>query len=173
MSAPVQVGPSPQGDGPAPSPDWDELLADIGDRIRAERQARGWSQEHLAESASLSRHAVRNAEIGIGTLRTFLQVCWAMDVSLDHVLSDGWRLPERGPRLSVKQLRVLSEVASGDSLTRVGARMGLDSRLVAAHLTRIYQLLGVAHLVRGERRAAAVRVAMQHGLFNPQETRTS
>jgi DNA-binding CsgD family transcriptional regulator len=173
MTAPVLVGPSPSSGGPVPSPDWDEVLADIGDRVRAERKARGWAQDKLAARAGLNRRTVRNIEAGIGTLRTFAQVCWALGVAMDHLLSDRWELPERQPRLSATQVRVLREAASGDSLAQVGARLLMSSRLVAAHLSHVYRLLGVAGLPQGERRAAAARVAMQHGLFDTPPNRTS
>ncbi|MGW2384338.1 LuxR C-terminal-related transcriptional regulator [Streptomyces sp. NPDC001658] len=68
--------------------------------------------------------------------------------------------------LSPKQAEVLREAASGDSLSQVGARLGMDARAVGAVLSRAYQRLGVACLPPDQRRAAAARVAMQHGLFH-------
>lgn len=168
MSAPVQVGPSPQGGGPVPSPDWDEVLADIGDRIRAERKARGLAESALADRAHLGRAAIRRAQQGIGTIRVLLQVCSGLGVEVDYLLSRDWVMPESDqPRLSAAQVGVLREAASGASLTDVAARLGMSRSAVSSHLTRIYQQLGVAGLPRDQRRSAAARVAMQYGLFDP------
>lgn len=167
MTAPVQVGPSPQGGGPTPFPDLDEYLADIGDRIRAERQAQRLSEAALAERAGLDRATVRRVQDGIGTLRTFLQVCAGLHVDSGYLLSDRWVMPDRGPSLTDTQVRVLRAVASGESLAVVAGRLGMSPRSVGSHLTRIYRRLGVVHLPVSERRSAAARVAMQHGLFGP------
>lgn len=148
------------------------MLADIGDRIRAERQARRWSQAELARRAGMDGATVKRIESGIGPLRCFVQVCWGLNVPMSHLLSDEWQMPEYTPSLSQRQLQVLREVASGDSLTEAGVRLGMPRPAVAAHLSRIYHRLGVAGLPVEDRRAAAVQVAMRHGLFDPQ-TRTS
>jgi DNA-binding CsgD family transcriptional regulator/DNA-binding XRE family transcriptional regulator len=166
VSAPVQVGPSPSGGGPVPFPDWDETLADIGDRIRAERQARGWSKDQLARRAGISRQSVKSMEGGSVWLRPLMKVCWAFQTPVDYLLSDQWRVPSRRPTLAPRQAEVLLEAASGDSLTQVGARLGMGSQAVAAALSRIYVRLGVAGLPRGERRAAAARVAVHYGLIH-------
>jgi DNA-binding NarL/FixJ family response regulator len=142
------------------------VLADIGDRIRAERKARYWSQEDLAGHARLNRRTVRKLEDGIGSLRSFTQACWGLGVRMDYLLSESWEFPERQIRLSEKQVRVLQAAASGRSLTVVGAELGMSPRLVAAYLSRIYQVLGVACLPVADRRAAAARVAVKNGLFD-------
>jgi transcriptional regulator with XRE-family HTH domain len=173
MSAPVQVGPSPSGGGPVPSPDWDDVLADIGDRVRAERQARRWSQSELGQRAGLGVVAVNRLETGKSTLLSnFVMACAALNVDMAHLLSDEWALPAVGPTLAPAQVRALREVAGGDPLRVAGARLGMSPERLASHLSLAYRRLGVSHLPRGERRAAAVRVAMQHDLFNTQN-RTS
>jgi DNA-binding CsgD family transcriptional regulator len=159
------------------------MLADIGERIRAERHARGWSEAWLGRKAGMGRNTVRRLENGDASLRSFVLACTALGVPMDRLLASSWKPPDQrhaeGPTrqvrvsLSPREARVLREAASGDSLSRVGARLGMDSRAVGWTLSRVYQRLGVAHLARGERRAAAVRVAMHHGLFNPPENRTS
>ncbi|MEW2402195.1 LuxR C-terminal-related transcriptional regulator [Streptomyces sp. NPDC046862] len=168
MTAPVVVGPSSSSGGPVPSEDWDELLADLGDRVRAERQARGWSQRELGRRSGLGKRAIESVDEGRGSLRGFVVACTALGVSPAHLLSEDWRLPtaEPVPSLSGRQVEVLRAAASGDSLTVVADRLGIEARAVSSHLSRIYQRLGVAHLPRGERRSAAARVAMQHGLFD-------
>jgi transcriptional regulator with XRE-family HTH domain len=169
------VGPSPSGGGPVPSPDWDDVLADIGDRVRAERQARGWSQNRLGRRAGIGEDTVRRVENGEASIRTFALVCAALEVAMHDLLSPRWQRPDPAVRplsLSERQALVLGAAASGDSLTAVGARLGMDSRAVASNLSRAYRRLGVAHLPQEQRRAAAVRLAIQHGLFNP-SNRTS
>ena len=173
--APQLVGPSTSSGGPDPSPDWDEVLADIGDRIRAERKARGWSVHRMSLRSGLPVITRKRLETGSGSRRVFAQACAGLDVSMSYLLSEGWRMPEAkavrtaGPGpvgLSPRQAEVLREAASGDSLAEVGARLGLDPRAVGAALSRAYQRLGVAFMPAGERRAAAVRVAATHGLID-------
>jgi len=176
VSAPVQVGPPPKRGGPVPSPDWEDVLADIGDRIRAERQARGWSETLLGKRAGMGRNTVRRLENGDATLRSFVLACTALGVAMDRLLSPVWERPQCAPvkglasagqvSLSPRQALVLREAASGDSLTQVGARLGMDSRAVGSELSRAYRRLGVAYLPADERRVAAARVAMQHDLFS-------
>lgn len=169
MSAPALVGPSPSGGGPVPVPDWDDLIADIGDRIRAERHARGWGQQDLSDRARLDRVTVRRLEDGIGSIRVLAQACWALGVDPGLLMSQQWTMPASpaSPRysLSPRQAQVLQAAAGGDSLSQVGARLGLDRSTVASFLSQAYRRLGVVHLSRGERRAAAIQVAMKHDLF--------
>ena len=174
--APQIAGPSTSSGGPAPSPDWDDVLADIGDRIRAERKARGWGQQDLSDRAQLDRVTIRRLEDGMGSIRVFAQACWALGVDPGALMSQQWTMPASpmSPRysLSPRQSQVLLAAADGDSLARVGARLGLDRSTVASCLSQAYRRLGVVHLPRDERRAAAIRVAMKHGLFAAQN-RTS
>lgn len=146
--------------------DVDGVLADIGDRIRAEREARGWSRDQLARRAGISMAAVRRLEDGSVWLRALMKTCWAFRMPVNYLLSDQWRTPDPRPTLAPRQVEVLREAASGDSLETVGGRLGMGSQAVAAALSRIYVRLGVADLPRDERRAAAARVALQHGLLN-------
>ncbi|WND24053.1 helix-turn-helix domain-containing protein [Streptomyces violaceus] len=146
----------------------DEYLADIGDRIRAERQARGWAEATLAERAGLDRATVRRIQQGIGSLRVLLQVCSGLGVDADYLLSPAWVMPRSDPRphLSPTQVDVLREAASGAPLADLASALSMTRSAVSSHLTRIYQQLGVADLPRDQRRAAAVRTAMQYGLFS-------
>lgn len=166
MTAPVMVGPSRLGGGTTACPDWDEALADIGGRVRAEREARGWSREDLAHYADITFPTVRRLEGGAVWLLPLMKTCHAFRIPVDYLLSDRWKTPARRPTLAPRQVDVLREAASGDSLEAVGGRLGMGSQAVGAALSRIYVRLGVADLPRDERRSAAVRVAMQHRLFN-------
>jgi DNA-binding CsgD family transcriptional regulator len=118
---------------------------------------------------------VKRLEAGSGSMRVFLQACAGLDVSMAYLLSEDWQMPALRPvrsgmpgpvGLSPRQAEVLREAASGDSLAAIGGRLGLDSRAVGAALSRAYQRLGVALLPARERRVAAVRVAVKHGLID-------
>lgn len=171
MTAPVLVGPLPSGGGPVPSPDVDDMLADIGDRIRAERQARGWSQEELATRAGVSRKTIRGLEDGIGTLRVFTQACWGLQVDMAYLLSGRWQMPFRPPSLTPRQAEALRAVADGRPLAAAARELGMTPEGVASALNGAYRRLGVAEVPREARRAAAVRAASAHGLiFQPNRT---
>jgi len=171
VSAPVQVGRSTDG-GPVRSPDWGKILTDVGGRLRAERRSRGWSVDETARRAGIRPATMRRMEAGSVHLHPMLRVCWAFRVPVGYLLSDQWKTPSRRPTLALRQVDVLREAASGDPLEAVAARLGMGTGSVGSALSRIYVRLGVEGLPRKERRAAAVRVAMQHGLFDP-GTRTS
>lgn len=161
------VGPSPTGGGPTPFPDWDDVLADIGDRIRAERRARGWSQTDLGRRSGVSLGTVKRLEAGDSSLLiTFAMACRAMGVDMGHLLSADWRMPERQLSLSPVQARVLAAVADGRPLKQAARVLGTTPTAVASVLAKTYRRLEVAELPRGQRRAAAVRVARAHGLID-------
>ncbi len=167
MTAPVQVGPPPRG--PAPPEDWDDLLADIGDRIRAARKARGWSQTELGHRAGLDRYSVRRLEDGHSTIRCFIAACTALQVDFVQVLSGQWQGPAARPALTPAQGRVLKAVALEGSASAAAVRLGIPRDTVTSRLSEIYRRLGVTEARRGEeRRRAAVRAAVEHGLLRPE-----
>jgi transcriptional regulator with XRE-family HTH domain len=166
VTAPVQVGPSTNG-GPVPALDWDDLLADIGDRIRAERQARGWSQTELGHRANIDRGAVRRLENGDAKLRCFIAACTALQVDFVQVLSGGWQIPAPKPVLTPAQDRVLKALASAESMPDAAAGLGIPLATVRSRLSEICRRLGVTGVRRGEeRRVAVVRAAVEHGLID-------
>lgn len=166
--APQIAGPSTSSGGPAPSLDLNEQLADIGDRIRAERHARGWAQNTLARRAGLHLGTIKRIEEGQTTLRGFLLVCTALQVDMGHLLSREWRMPPPHQRLlTVRQVEVLRVVADGRPLAAAALELGMTREGVASVLTEVYRRLGVSDVPRGRRRrAAAVQVASSHGLIN-------
>jgi transcriptional regulator with XRE-family HTH domain len=167
VTAQVQVGPPTSG--PVPALDWDDLLADIGDRIRAERQARGWSQTELGHRANIDRGAVRRLENGDAKLRCFIAACTALQVDFVQVLSGEWQIPAPKPVLTPAQGHVLKAVASAGSTADAAARLGIPLVTVMSRLSEIYRRLGVTGVRRGEeRRAAAIRAAVEHGLLRPE-----
>ncbi|MFD5848347.1 helix-turn-helix domain-containing protein [Streptomyces chartreusis] len=166
MTAPVLVGPLPAGGGPTPFPDWDDVLADIGDRIRAERQARGWSQTELGRRAGMGLATVKRLENGETSLRGFVRACRALGVPADHLLSDQWQIPLPRPSLTARQAEVLAAVSDGRPLSEAARDLHMTPEGLASELSgRIYQRLGVSDAPRLERRAAAVRVAVEYGLI--------
>ncbi|MFE1451945.1 LuxR C-terminal-related transcriptional regulator [Streptomyces olivaceoviridis] len=153
--------------------DLDDELADIGDRVRAERLARGWTETELARRANVSRVTVRRIQDGVGPLRAFVQICSGLRVDMGYLLSDQWVMPERKPSLTEAQVRILSAVADGRPIAEAAADLNITPEGLSSVLTQVYRRLGVTQVPRGvERRAAAVRVAVRHGLLDP-EIRTS
>lgn len=146
--------------------DLEEYLADIGDRVRAERQARRWTHTELGRRASMSVATVKRLENGETSLSGFVRACAALGIPMDQLLSDEWTLPVPAPSLTVRQVEVLSAVADGRSLSAAAPSLGMTSRGLASVLSGIYRRLGVADVARDQRRQAAVRVASTHGLFD-------
>ncbi|WP_097865871.1 helix-turn-helix domain-containing protein [Streptomyces sp. rh34] len=170
MTAPARVGPSPSGGGPAASPDLDDLAADIGDRIRAERLHRGWSQAELGARAGVTKKYVGLAEAGHTSLPVarLAQLCHGLRMSMSDLLSDEWQMPERKqqPVLTPRQVQILAEARTGAPLSRIAVRVGMSRESVSARMSEVYRQLDVAHLPYG-RREAAVRVAVERGLLEP------
>jgi transcriptional regulator with XRE-family HTH domain len=148
--------------------DWEETLADIGDRVRAERQARRWSRAELARRAGIAiATAQRLEEHGASTLRVFAQVCGALGMDMGALLSDEWRMPERSACLTSGQVRVLRAVSGGEPLSVVASQLGMPADGLGSRLSEIYRRLDVVHVPRGvERRMAAVDAARKRGLLN-------
>jgi transcriptional regulator with XRE-family HTH domain len=141
-------------------------MADIGDRIRAERQARGWSQSEMARRAGLVESTVKRLESRHSShMATFVAACRALDVDMGYLLSAQWKMPDLRPVLSPAQVRVLAMVADGKSLSAAAWQLSMTRGGVASTLSSTYRRLGVAHVRRRDRRQEAVRVAVQHGLI--------
>jgi transcriptional regulator with XRE-family HTH domain len=150
----------------APALDVDEVIADIGDRVRAERQALGWSQAKLGQQAGMTPEQIRRLESGLVGLKNLLEACSAMNIEVSDLLSPKWRLPLVKASLTEKQVEVLSAAADGAPLSEVAVRLGMPREGMASHLSDIYRRFGIADMPLGERRAAAVRIAEERGLFN-------
>ena len=69
----------------------------------------------------------------------------------------------RNAGLTERERTILAEVARGERSKEIAVRLGITTHTVAAHLTSIYNKLGV------DSRASAVAVAMQRGLLPQQE----
>lgn len=71
-----------------------------------------------------------------------------------------------GARLSPRQTQALTHAATGATLNQIADRMGVTRESVSSLLSNAYIRLDVTYLPRNQRRAAAVRVAVQRGLIN-------
>lgn len=60
----------------------------IGQKIRAARQAKGWSQDRLSEKCNISLSFMGHIERGtrIMSLETFVSICSALDTGADELL---------------------------------------------------------------------------------------
>ena len=67
--------------------------------------------------------------------------------------------PAEQELLTERELQVLTAVARGERNKEIAYQLGITERTVKAHLTNVYNKLGV------DSRAAAVSVAMQRGLL--------
>lgn len=165
MSVPVMSGPSASSGGPVPYPDWHEVVADLGDRVRAERKARGMSAQALADRAGLSIAQVKYTEAGGQSLHSYVAVCWALGLSLDALASPEWSMSER-VAVTPRQVQILGAVAAGGSLLTIAVRLGTTRQVVGARLSELYRLFDVAHFPVGERRAALLRVVRDRRLID-------
>ncbi|MEV4975571.1 helix-turn-helix domain-containing protein [Streptomyces scopuliridis] len=170
MTTSTPVGLPPAGGGPTVPIDREEFLADFGDRIRAERQSRGWTQSDLGTRAGISQKVIAYIEAGKSTipLLHLVAICHGLGMTVGDLLSDHWQMPDRPERkasLTPRQIHILREAASGDPLPLVAARVGTTRQVVASRLSEAYRLLGVADLPREERRVAAFRAAEARGLL--------
>lgn len=87
---------------PIKSPD--EILADLGERIKQRRLAGGLTQRTLADKAGVSRRAVIELEAGTGsTLQTLARVLKAMD--LGDSLSTLVPVPRVSPMAMLRESR--------------------------------------------------------------------
>jgi len=67
------------------------------------------------------------------------------------------------PRLTERELEILTAIAHGERSKEIAARLGLTRRTIETYLTAIYQKLEV------DSRAAAVAVALEQGLLRSRE----
>lgn len=80
--------------------------------------------------------------------------------------------PARMP-LTPRQAQVLAAAADGAPLRTVAERTGSTREQAASLLSRAYERLGVADTPRAQRRAEAVRTAVQRGLLPDPEQPTT
>jgi two-component system, NarL family, response regulator YdfI len=68
------------------------------------------------------------------------------------------------PRFTEREREILAAIARGERSKEIAAHLGLTRRTVETYLTNIYLKLEV------DSRAAAVAVALEHGLLKPKES---
>jgi transcriptional regulator with XRE-family HTH domain len=68
--------------------DRDAAVARFGKKVRAARQARGWTQEELAERAGLAPVQISRIERGVREVRltTLLRIAQALQTTPDRLL---------------------------------------------------------------------------------------
>ena len=71
------------------------------------------------------------------------------------------RTTRAGPVISEREREVMTLVADGLANREIGDRLGISEKTVKAHLTRVYQRLGISN------RSQAVAYARQRGLQSP------
>jgi DNA-binding NarL/FixJ family response regulator len=67
-----------------------------------------------------------------------------LDPQVARVVLDAGRSPRRGAELSPREREVLLLVAQGLANKQIARRLGIAERTVKAHLTRVFQVIGVA-----------------------------
>lgn len=103
-----------------------DLRGRLGRRVRALRQARGWTQEQFAERAALSYKFIGEIERGRGnpTLQTLISVAEALDLSVGALFGEAEQeIPHDYYTVTRRQLQVVREAADslGSLLDGVGA----------------------------------------------------
>jgi transcriptional regulator with XRE-family HTH domain len=94
-----------------------ELIADnLATNLRSLREARGWSQQQLADNSGVPRPTIAHLESGEGnpTLSVLVRVATALGVSLEHL---------------VRSVAVGLEVYEGESLVTRACGQALSRRL--------------------------------------------
>ena len=96
----------------------EELLKQIGTRIRTRRKQLRLSQEQLAEMAGITPQTVSTAELGQKAMRpeTTIRICEALEISTDYLLlgkitaDDQSVLCHKLSQLSPNQYRYLENI---------------------------------------------------------------
>lgn len=70
--------------------DEDALYADVGRRIRRERELRGWTQDVLASKVTLTRSSISNLEAGRqkALLHSVVEIAYALGVPPSRLFPD-------------------------------------------------------------------------------------
>ncbi|WP_306317277.1 MULTISPECIES: LuxR C-terminal-related transcriptional regulator [unclassified Streptomyces] len=132
--------------------------------------ANGFTHAEIAERLDLTERAVGNASdrarMRLGALSAPHAVLLAVQAGILQGRPKRRPGPARQP-LTARQAEVLAAASDGASLSTVAARLGTTTQQVSARLSEGYLRLGVTHLPRDQRRAAAVGVGRRRGLIPP------
>jgi DNA-binding NarL/FixJ family response regulator len=80
----------------------------------------------------------------IAAVRTVVAGGAPLDPKAARVLLDVQRAPQTGRQLSGRELEVLTLLATGLANKQIARRLGITERTVKAHLTSVFQQLGVS-----------------------------
>ena len=102
----------------------DQLLIEIGDRIRRRRKQLGLTQEDLSNRTDVTTQTISNAELGLKGMRpdTIIRICRALEISTDYLLlgeigdSDKSLFSERLATLTPNQMKHLIDIVDITSL---------------------------------------------------------
>ncbi len=112
----------------------------LGDRVKALREARAWTQEHLADAAGVSLRTIQRLETGAGfASETALAVAAALDVDVRELLEPGekptgdtlWRpLPGAIAIVFAVAMALPALLYFGANLLRHGAGMAIPDAAI-------------------------------------------
>lgn len=73
----------------------------IGDRVKSEREKRGWSQTELAKRAGITQGAVSQLERGISSSTRYIKdIADAFKMPIDYLINDEIRIKSQLPQLT-------------------------------------------------------------------------
>lgn len=134
--------------------------------------ASGFTHDEIAKRLGLTERTIGNAadrgRMRLGALSAPHAVYLAIQAGILQGRPKKRPGPKRQP-LTDRQRLILDAAADGASLATVARRVGTTPQQVSARLAEGYLRLGVTHLPRGQRRAAAVTVARRRGLIPDQQ----
>lgn len=96
----------------------EQLLTEIGGRIRRRRKQLGLTQEALSNKADVTTQTISNAELGLKGMRpdTIIRICAALEISTDYLLlgkisdADQSLFSDRLATLTPKQMKHLIDI---------------------------------------------------------------
>lgn len=96
----------------------EQLLTEIGNRIRQRRKQLGLTQEELSNRADVTTQTISNAELGLKGMRpdTIIRICAALEISTDYLLlgkigdADKSIFSDRLAALTPRQLKHLVDI---------------------------------------------------------------
>lgn len=130
--------------------------------------ANGFTYEEIAEQLSIGVGGAKGTSSRMMMRLGALSAPHAVYLAVQAGILQGRPKKRPGPPrqpLTAKQAEVLTAAADGATLATVARRLNTTPQQVSARLAEGYLRLGVTHLPRGQRRAAAVRTARERGLI--------
>jgi DNA-binding NarL/FixJ family response regulator len=111
------------------------ILTTFSDQPRILEAVRGGAAGYVLKDAS--------PDEVIAAVRSVMTGGAPLDPKAARVLLDAQRAPANEPKLSGREREVLAELANGLANKQIARRLGITERTVKAHLTSIFQQLGV------------------------------